>query len=125
MATLDALGYFPTTKDGGGEVERRITSKIKRDWGHFADIIRVHPVHGWLVLQVTSDSNLSARVTKCLRQESLLACLLAPSTAVQVWGWSVRRGQNHVRRFSFGLEGDKPTAVQIGKATIAEEVRTT
>lgn len=122
--TLDFLadmGYVPKGKSA--IVERTIPDKRHThiDWANFADIIVVHPEHGFLILQVTSDSNMSARVKKVLASDVAPVCV-AKGAKVQVWGWS-RRGLNnhhHLRRYTFGLDGDALYAEQEGAAIDTE-----
>jgi len=128
MRLLKALGYLPW------DVEKVIPGTYKkRDLWNFVDIIAGHPVHGLLLVQATSDSNISARVRKVegideALEFPILRSLLAHDVKVQVWGWSLRgplknKKTWHLRRIAFKeLDGAIYTN-QIGRAEEAEGLK--
>lgn len=70
---------------------------IRRDWGHFGDVLACHPGRGEIVLiQTTTLPNLPARVAKTQGQPAARAWLAAGGKIVlQGWtrratGWSVK-----------------------------------
>lgn len=85
LARLEALGYVADRADSDG--------RPSRDWCGIIDLIglRAHPLDGRLTealcVQVTSASNVAARVRKC-RASPQLARILATGAEVEVWGWS-------------------------------------
>ena len=66
--------------------ERRITSRIKKDLFGFADLIAFN--HNQTVLvQVTTASNLAARVKKILASRRARRWVDSPERYVEVHGW--------------------------------------
>jgi hypothetical protein len=72
-------------------------AKIRQDFGGFADILAYrNDLAGVFAIQTTSDSNVSARVTKSLQISNLGTWLCAGNT-FQVWGWG-RKGERGKRK---------------------------
>jgi hypothetical protein len=64
-------------------------SNKKVDLFGFGDVAALHPDMGMLIVQVTSGSNVSARMKK-IRTEALLAAQIAvniPGVSVEIHGW--------------------------------------
>src|SRR5262245_44019830 len=60
---------------------------IRRDWGHFADVLACHPARKEILLvQTTSLPNVGARLTKAKGRPELAAWLASGGRAV-VHGW--------------------------------------
>lgn len=65
---------------------------IRRDAFGIADILAAKPPNGRLLVQATSDSNVSARLKK-IKASPYTARLLASGIAIQVWGWGKRKNR--------------------------------
>ena len=63
-------------------------SKQRNDLFGFADVLAVHPKKGHLYIQVTSGTNVNARLKK-MREESkhVIEALLETGAHVEVHGW--------------------------------------
>ena len=84
VKALQEQGYI------AGIVERRISSRVKKDLFGFIDILAIKG-DVTLAVQATSRSNVSARVKKCKASENL-DTVLAAGWHVQVWGWYEKDG---------------------------------
>jgi hypothetical protein len=63
-------------------------SKQRNDLFGFADVLAVHPVHGHLYVQVTSGTNVNARLNKMrLEAKEVIEALLETGARVEVHGW--------------------------------------
>lgn len=72
---------------------------IRRDWGHFGDILAVHPVdRAFLLVQATSLGNAGARLKKARLQPELFAWLQAGGS-FEVHGW-IKRDRWTVKRIA-------------------------
>lgn len=66
---------------------------IRRDWGHFADLLAVHPGRReFLLVQSTTLPNLSTRIDKARGRPELAAWLNAGGR-FELHGWALRRGR--------------------------------
>lgn len=89
---LIALGYHVAT------VEQTIPRTfIKRDCYGWADLLVVHPVHGIALVQVTSGSNLAARITKARTVAGPLTAWLVAGGKLLAHGWA-KRGARGARK---------------------------
>lgn len=67
------------------------TIKIRRDLFGFADVLAIHPqVPDTLAIQVTSSSNLAARLKKILAEPRAFVWLASPHRRIELWGWAKR-----------------------------------
>lgn len=67
------------------------TIKIRRDLFGFADVLAIHPrVPDTMAIQVTSSSNLSARLKKIMAEPRVFFWLASPYRRIEVWGWAKR-----------------------------------
>ncbi len=77
---------------------------LRRDWGHFADVLACHPRERRILLvQATVLSSLSARVAKSRKQPEL-AAWLAAGGEFELHGWILRGGRWRVKRVA--VRGD-------------------
>jgi len=92
---LRELGWHVAT------VEQRIPHTfITRDMFGWIDLLAVHPEHGILGIQVTSDSHLANRVAKARTVAGpLTACLLSGMKLV-VHGWAKRGPRGEPKRWT-------------------------
>jgi hypothetical protein len=68
-------------------VERRVGHRLTRDFLGFGDVIAVPPQGtGVLVLQVTSPSNISARLKKVLSLHRNVLPVIEAQNWVEIWG---------------------------------------
>lgn len=93
LARLRRLGFVAEPVErfiaGVGEGGRG----IRRDWGHFADVLACHPrKQKILLVQSTTLPNLGARLAKA-RGRPELAIWLQAGGRFEVQGWTQRNGQ--------------------------------
>ena len=87
---LRKAGYFAAKAE-----HYNVHARRSFDLFGFVDVVAVHPKHGWLMLQVTSSSNVAARLRKIAEDhgEKAETMLSVPFTAVEVWGWNKAKGK--------------------------------
>jgi len=61
-------------------------ARVRQDLFGFADLLAMRPSSGFLAVQTTTGSNLSARVEK-LRHEARVGIWLASGGKIQLHGW--------------------------------------
>ena len=81
LELLRSMGYVAEV------VERWVPqARVRLDFCGCIDILAVHSEHGFLGVQATSASNVSARVKKA-EVEPRLDVFLAAGGKFEVWGW--------------------------------------
>jgi hypothetical protein len=97
--TARSLKLLRDTGHIAGVVERFIAQANKRsDLFGFADLLAVHRVErGVLLVQATTRTNVSARLTKA-KSKPELAVWLRNGGRFEVWGWYQDRGRWQVKR---------------------------
>lgn len=100
--TLDALRADGWTVD---VVERWIPgANIRRDLWGIGDVLAM-TADKLLLIQCTSDGNVSARVRKAKAEPRLQTWLAEPSRGFEVWGWGKRMGRWECRKVPVTLDG--------------------
>lgn len=66
----------------GWEVERRVRGQWTHDFFERYDLIAMHPVHGWKLVQVTSNVNKPPEF-----REFLALHKVPPGTSKEIWIW--------------------------------------
>lgn len=99
--TLDALrgdGWIVEV------VERWIPgANIRRDFLGVGDVLAMR-ADALLLVQCTSDANISARISKAKIEPRLRTWLADPSRGFEVWGWSRRGGRWECRKVPVVLD---------------------
>jgi hypothetical protein len=92
-------------------VEKRVPGcSISRDLFGIADVLAIHPEQCVVLLvQATTADHFANRLRR-IRAQPVLPSLLAAGVCVEIWGWSKRGGQWHVRREAI-QPGDLETVV--------------
>lgn len=94
---------------------------VRRDLFGLADVLAIHPRDKLVLLvQATSDANVSARLRKIMGLP-VAAELLRAGLTVEVWGWSQRRGRWQVRRVPVVLDQVEVVAVRPPRRRAARE----
>lgn len=98
--TLHALGLSGWY---GAKATERLGPKRDRDWCGFADLLMVHPAHGWLAVQATTAAHIQTRIKKITDTKSLRPAVIATLSQgrIEVWGWrhQAEGGIDIARRF--------------------------
>ena len=97
---LQELGMVADRVDG------YLGPKRSHDWLGFVDVLAFRPEHPrMMAVQVTSRTNISARVRKILDDHHEVAAALVQSGhQLEVWGWDhPKRGLWRIRRIGFVL----------------------
>ena len=103
---LRRLGYIATV------VERWLPRVQKRRDAFGADVLAAHPRDKALLLvQATTDTNVSARINKA-RQLSDVAAWLRAGGLWECWGWSLRDGRWCLRRIALRAEDLESVVIQ-------------
>lgn len=107
MKLLRKQGWLPAVTEHWNSF-----SKTRHDLYGFIDILAIREGQT-LGLQVTTNSNLSARRAKMLRLDAVKAFLSA-GNRVELWGWEKRKQRWEYRRLRFVLKNiSDPSSLEI------------
>ena len=110
--TSRSLNWLRREGFTAGVVERWLPyANVRSDLWGFADLLACHATEGILLVQTTSLSNLSSRVTKTRARPELAAWLRAGGRC-ELHGWFKRGRRWQLKRVAIQADDLQPTVIQ-------------